>query len=54
MERLTTPGYQYHELDFMDSGMHECFNRLSAYEDTGLTPEEIMQLLGRCKKDEQY
>lgn len=42
MERLTTKGYKYNILDFMDDGMHYFANKLSRYEDTGLTPEEII------------
>ena len=42
MERLTTKGYKYNSLDFMDDGMHYFANKLSRYEDTGLTPEEII------------
>ena len=42
MERLTTKGYKYNSLDFMDDGMHYFVNKLSRYEDTGLTPEEII------------
>lgn len=41
MERLTTPGYCYYDDEFMDSGVAKYFNRLAAYEDTGLEPEEI-------------
>lgn len=41
MERITIPGYRYHNDEFMDSGVAKFFNRLSAYEDTGLEPEEI-------------
>lgn len=41
MERITIPGYRYHDDEFMDSGVAKFFNRLSAYEDTGLEPEEI-------------
>ena len=42
MERLTIKGYKYNILDFMDDGMHYFANKLSRYEDTGLTPEEII------------
>ena len=45
MERITIPGYRYHDDEFMDSGVAKFFNRLSAYEDTGLTPEEIRNAL---------
>lgn len=41
MERITIPGYRYHDDEFMDSGVAKFFNRLSAYEDTGLEPEDI-------------
>ena len=41
MERITIPGYRYHNDEFMDSGVAKFFNRLSAYEDSGLEPEEI-------------
>ena len=41
MERLTEYGYRYFDDEFMDSGVAKCFNRLSAYEDTGFDPEEI-------------
>ena len=41
MERITIPGYRYHNDEFMDSGVAKFFNRLAAYEDTGLEPEEI-------------
>ena len=44
MERLTTKGYKYNSLDFMDDGIHYFANKLSRYEDTGLTPEEIMDV----------
>ena len=43
MERLTTPGYCYYDDEFMDSGVAKYFNRLAAYEDTGLEPEEIKE-----------
>ena len=45
MERITIPGYRYHNDEFMDSGVAKFFNRLSAYEDTGLTPEEIERVV---------
>ena len=48
MERITIPGYRYHNDEFMDSGVAKFFNRLSAYEDTGLTPEEIKELRELC------
>ena len=41
MERLTTEGYKYHSCDFMEDGICEMVNRLSEYEDTGLTPEDV-------------
>ena len=41
MERLTEQGVTYKSLDFMEDGIYEFINRLSAYEDTGLTPEEV-------------
>ena len=41
MERITIPGYRYHNDEFMDSGVAKFFNRLSAYEDTGLEPDDI-------------
>ena len=44
MERITIPGYRYHNDEFMDSGVAKFFNRLSAYEDTGLEPEQVMEL----------
>ena len=40
-ERLTEYGHRYFDDEFMDSGVAKFFNRLSAYEDTGLEPEEI-------------
>lgn len=47
MERLTEPGYEYHSCDFMDEGLHIDMNRLSKYEDTGLTPEQVRELKER-------
>ena len=44
MERLTKQGVTYGSYEFIDDGIHEWINRLSAYEDTGLTPEEITTL----------
>ena len=44
MERITIPGYRYYDDEFMDSGVAKFFNRLSAYEDTGLDPEEIYEV----------
>jgi hypothetical protein len=43
MERLTKPEYHYHDCEFMDDGIAEYFNKLAAYENTGLEPEEIPQ-----------
>lgn len=47
MKRRTQPGYEYHSCDFMEDGIYEWANRLSEYEDTGLTPQEIMELKER-------
>lgn len=47
MERLTEPGYKYHSCDFMDDGLYIQVNRLSQYEDTGLTPEKVQDLKER-------
>lgn len=44
MERRTKPGYEYHSCDFMDDGVYIDMNLLRDYEDTGLTPEQIMEL----------
>lgn len=44
MERRTQPGYEYHSCDFMDDGVYIDMNLLREYEDTGLTPEKIMEL----------
>ena len=41
MERLTEKGVTYGSCEFMDDGIYTWINRLSDYEDTGLTPEEI-------------
>ena len=41
MERITIPGYRYHDDEFMDSGVAKFFNRLAAYEDTGLEPGDM-------------
>lgn len=49
MKRLTQLGYKYHSCDFMDDGVYEWANQLSAYEDTGLTPEQIRELKDRDK-----
>ena len=48
MERLTEYGHRYFDDEFMDSGVAKFFNRLSAYEDTGLEPEEIKELRELC------
>lgn len=48
MERLTIPNYTYYSLDFMEDGISEMANKLSKYEDTGLTPEQILAM------DEEY
>ena len=50
MERITIPGYRYHDDEFMDSGVAKFFNRLSAYEDTGLEPEGIIGLKNTCEQ----
>ena len=47
MERLTQPGYEYHSCDFMDEGVYIDMNLLRDYEDTGLTPDQIMELKER-------
>ena len=47
MERRTQAGYEYHSCDFMDDGVYIDMNLLREYEDTGLTPEEIMELKER-------
>ena len=47
MERRTQPGYEYHSCDFMDDGVYIDMNLLREYEDTGLTPEQIMELKAR-------
>ena len=47
MERRTQPGYEYHSCDFMDDGVYIDMNLLREYEDTGLTPQEIMELKER-------
>ena len=49
MERRTQPGYEYHSCDFMDDGVYIDMNLLREYEDTGLTPEQIMELKARDK-----
>lgn len=47
MERRTQPGYEYHSCDFMDDGVYIDMNLLREYEDTGLTPGQIMELKER-------
>ena len=47
MERRTQPGYEYHSCDFMDDGVYIDMNLLREYEDTGLTPEQAMDLKER-------
>lgn len=47
MERLTQPGHEYHSLEFMEDGIYIYMNRLREYEDTGLTPERIVELKER-------
>lgn len=47
MERRTQPGYEYHSCDFMDDGVYIDMNLLREYENTGLTPEQIMELKER-------
>lgn len=56
MERITESGYKYHSCDFMEDGIYEWANRLSEYEDTGLTPEQIVELKERdtAKEPEEY
>lgn len=49
MERRTQPGYEYHSCDFMDDGLYIDMNLLREYEDTDLTPAEIMELKERDK-----
>ena len=46
MERITIPGYRYYDDEFMDSGVEKFFNRLAAYEDSGLEPEDVRRLQG--------
>ena len=56
MERRTQPGYEYHSCDFMDDGVYIDMNLLREYEDTGLTPPEILELKERdtAKAPEEY
>lgn len=49
MERITIPGYRYHNDEFMDSGVAKFFNRLSAYEDSGLEPQDIISAVDMAK-----
>lgn len=49
MERITIPGYRYHDDEFMDSGVAKFFNRLAAYEDTGLEPQDIISAVDMGK-----
>ena len=56
MERKTQPGYEYHSCDFMDDEVYIDMNLLREYEDTGLTPPEIMELKERdtAKDPEEF
>lgn len=47
MERRTQPGHEYHSCDFMDDGVYIDMNCLREYEDTGLTPEQILEMKER-------
>ena len=47
MERRTQPRYEYHSCDFMDDGVYIDMNLLREYEDTGFTPEQVMELKER-------
>lgn len=47
MKRRAEQGYEYHSCDFMDDGVYIDMNLLREYEDTGLTPAEIMELKER-------
>ena len=49
MERITIPGYRYYDDEFMDSGVAKFFNRLAAYEDTGLEPQDIISAVDMAK-----
>ena len=49
MERITIRGYRYYDDEFMDSGVAKFFNRLSAYEDTGLEPQDIISAVDMAK-----
>ena len=50
MERRTQAGYEYHSCDFMDDGVYIDMNLLRDYEDTGLTPERIRELLAEARR----
>lgn len=56
MNRLTYPGDYCRDIAFCDNGCSGCrskqlWERLKAYEDTGLTPEEIRRLqIGNTEK----
>ena len=60
MERLTIPGFKWTEdsifRDIDRWSLAECLNRLSEYEDTGLTPDEINALRERdtAKAPEEF
>ena len=41
MDRLTEQGHIYRDYEFMEDGMAPYISRLAAYEDTGLTPDEV-------------
>ena len=51
MKRLTEPGFQWTESSIFREidrwSLAQCLNRLSEYEDTGLDPEEVMDLKKR-------
>lgn len=49
MQRLTEKGYTYDSCDFMEDGTYIWANQLSAYEDTGLAPDEIPTVIEMCK-----
>ena len=44
MKRRTQPGYEYHSCDFMDDGEYIDMNLLREYEDTGPSPEQVMEV----------
>ena len=50
MDRLTMQNYDYADCEFMDSGIAPVYNRLAAYEDTGLEPSEINFILGEYER----